>query len=419
MPKKFYQLTRLQRIATLLAHKLLSVTDAHFFANNTGLTQERANQLVENQLTTFALPEGLARNLLVNGKLHQVPMVTEEPSVIAAASNGARLAATGGGFRTSQPQRLLLGQIILTDIVDVAATTAMITAHEAELLQVANAAHPSLQQRGGGARWLRVRQLSERELSLDLAVDVQQAMGANMLNTMLEAVATTLQAKWTMPILMSILSNYATESTVTATVDIPITVLATPQFTGISVAKKIAAASHIAQIDPYRAVTHNKGIMNGVDAAVLAFGNDCRVIESGAHAYAARDGQYRGLSQWQVVADQLHGELTLPLPLGFVGGATRLLPAVQPNQRLATVESAQELMQVICALGLAQNLAALKALVTTGIQQGHMRLQAKSLAVTAGAQTAEVAPLIVALQQAPTLDLATAQKLLTKLRQQR
>ncbi|MFD0897785.1 hydroxymethylglutaryl-CoA reductase, degradative [Loigolactobacillus binensis] len=419
MSKKFYQLKRLQRIAALVSHKLLTPRDAAFFANHTGLTQERADQLVENQLTTFALPEGLARHLIVNGKTYQVPMVTEEPSVIAAASNGARLAALGGGFTASQPQRILTGQIILAQVTDVAALTAKITAQENDLLQIANAAHPSLQQRGGGARWLRLRQLSEHDLSVDLGVDVQQAMGANMLNTMLEAVAQQLQDRLAAPVLMSILSNYATASLVTVTGAIPVAGLASGQFTGAEVAQRIAAASRIAQLDPYRAVTHNKGIMNGVDAAVLAFGNDFRAIESGAHAYAARDGQYRGLSQWQVDAATLRGQLTLPLPVGFVGGATKLLPAVLPNQRLAAISSAEELMQVIAALGLAQNLAALKALVTTGIQQGHMALQAKSLAVTAGAQPDEVGPLVAALKHASTLDLETTKKLLAALRQTR
>ena len=417
LAKKFYQLNRLQRIAYLVKNKMLTLRDAAFFTNHTGLTQERAGQLVENQLTTFALPEGIARNVLVNGKLHQVPMVTEEPSVIAAASNGARLAAFGGGFTATQPQRLLIGQIVLTEVLDIATITAQITDQEAQLLQVADQAHPSLKKRGGGARWLRVRQLSTQELSIDLAVDVQQAMGANMLNSMLEAVADYLQTKLALTPLMSILSNYIPESTVTATVAIPVAVLATATISGATVAAKIVAASHIAQIDPYRAVTHNKGIMNGIDAVVLAFGNDFRAIEAGVHAYAAHDGQYRGLSHWQVNGAELRGELTLPLPVGFVGGATKLLPAVLPNQRLAAVDSAEELMQVICALGLAQNLAALKALVTTGIQQGHMLLQAKSLAVTAGAQPNEVTAVVAALQQATTMDLATAKRLLVQLRQ--
>lgn len=416
MSKKFYQLTRLGRIAQLAAHKVLSPIDTAFFANHTGLTQERAGQLVENQLTTFALPEGIARNLLVNGHLHQVPMVTEEPSVIAAASNGVRLAIQGGGFMVTQPRRLLTGQIVLTEVADVAALSAKITKLKTTLLQVADAAHPSLKRRGGGAKWLNVRELSAHDLSVDLTVDVQQAMGANMLNTMLEAVGAYLQQELAVTVLMSILSNYAPDSIVTATVEIPFSALKTTDFAGNVVAAKIAAASRIAQLDPYRAVTHNKGIMNGVSAAVLAFGNDSRAIESGAHAYAVKDGQYRGLSQWQVVADGLSGELTLPLPIGFVGGATKLLPAVLPNQRLADVHSAEELMQVICALGLAQNLAALKALVTTGIQQGHMALQAKSLAVNAGARPEEVPALVNALQQATTLDLVTAQQLLVQLR---
>lgn len=419
MPKKFYQLSRLERIAALKAEKTLSSSDAAFFRAGKSLTQQRAGQLIENQLTTFSLPEGVVRQLLVNGKVHQVPLVTEEPSVIAAASNGAKLAAAGGGFTTNQPQRLLIGQIIVVDIADMKKLQLQLEQNQASLLKIANAAHPSLQQRGGGAKWLRLRPLSQQELSLDLAVDVQQAMGANMVNTMLEAVAAELRQRLQLTILMSILSNHGPDNLVTAKVALPVSALTTGKTAGALVANKIAAASRIAQLDPYRAVTHNKGIMNGISAAALAFGNDFRAIEAAAHAYAVRDGQYRGLSQWQVEAETLQGKLTLPLPVGFVGGATKALPAVKPNQRLAHIDSAEELMQVLCALGLAQNLAALKALVTTGIQQGHMALQVKSLAISAGAQTDEVLPLSNALKRAQAFDLKTAKRLLQKMRQSR
>lgn len=419
MPKKFYQLSRLERLAALQTEKTLTTGDAAFFRAGKSLTQQRAGQLIENQLTTFSLPEGMARQLLVNGKYYQGPMVTEEPSVIAAASNGAKLAVAGGGFTTNQPQRLLIGQIIIIDIADMKKMQLQLKKSKTALLKIANAAHPSLQQRGGGAKWLRLRPLSQQELSLDLVVDVQQAMGANMVNTMLEAVAAELRPHLQATILMSILSNHGPDNLVTAKVALPLEALSTAKINGTLVASKIAAASRIAQLDPYRAVTHNKGIMNGITAAALAFGNDFRAIESAAHAFAVRNGQYRGLSQWQVRAKTLQGELTLPLPVGFVGGATKALPAVKPNQRLAHIDSAEELMQVLCALGLAQNLAALKALVTTGIQQGHMALQVKSLAISAGASTDEVLPLSNALKHAEALDLTTAKQLLHALRQRR
>jgi hydroxymethylglutaryl-CoA reductase len=412
---KFYQQTRLQRIATLVAEGQLTAQEAAFFKTNTGLTQEAADQLIENQLTTFALPEGVARGVQVDGHVHTVPMVTEEPSVIAAASHGAKLLALAGGVQTTIQQRAMVGQVILQPITP--AQLAQVQAATAQLAQVANAAHPSIVARGGGVDSIRYRQLDAQTVSLDLIVDVQEAMGANMLNSMLEAVAAVLRQQFDITVLMSILSNYATTSLVTATGQVPVASLARTGQTGAQVAAGIVNASHIAQIDSYRAATHNKGLMNGIDAVVMASGNDWRAIESGAQAYAARDGQYRGLSTWHIRGEQLVGSLTLPLPVGYVGGAIRVLPAAQPNLALMGVHSAKALASVIAAVGLGQNLAALHALVTSGIQKGHMALQAKSLAATAGATPEEV-PLVAAqLQQAPRMDLATAAALLQQLRQ--
>ncbi|PIO84291.1 hydroxymethylglutaryl-CoA reductase, degradative [Loigolactobacillus backii] len=414
---KFYQQSRLQRLTTLRQEGHLDNSAYQYFLNDQGLTQERANQLMENQLTLFPLPEGVARQVLVDGEMHDVPMVTEEPSVIAAASNGAKMAAQGTGFQTKIQNRQMIGQIILENVAQPERTKQNLLMDKTHLLEVANAAHPSIVKRGGGAKDLRVRILGSAFLSVDLIVDVKQAMGANMLNTMLEAVASELTTTRQDNCLMSILSNYATESLVTASCVIPVSVFEIQRLAGNQVAAKICAASQVAQLDPYRAATHNKGIMNGIDAAVIASGNDFRAIESGAQAYAARDGQYRGLSQWHVHEDKLVGALTLPLPLGFVGGATKTLPIVQANQKLAGINSAEDLMRVVAAIGLAQNLAALKALVTTGIQKGHMALQAKSLAISAGATTNEVQWLTAKLLQTKKFDLRTAKLLLRKLRQ--
>ena len=242
-------------------------------------------------------------------------------------------------------------------------------------------------------------------------------MGANLVNTMTEAVADYLRAHQAPTILMSILSNYATHSLVTARCTVPVDQLRTKTSDGLTVARRIAAASAFAQVDPYRATTHNKGIMNGIDAVVLAMGNDWRAVESGVHAYASRDGQYRGLSQWHVTTDQqLQGELTLPLALGFVGGATRVFPLVAVNQQLAHVTSARDLMRVTAAVGLAQNVAALRALVTDGIQKGHMHLQLRSLALSVGATPAEV-PAVVAQLTSKQPTTAQARAALAAVRQ--
>lgn len=346
--------------------------------------------LIENYLTTYGLPEGVAVNLRVNGQTIAVPMVTEEPSVIAAASNGGRLLTSAQGITTTVERREVMGQIVLSHVPDRTGVKAWLTAHQDEILKVANEVHPSLLGHGGGARSLRIRCIPPHWMSLDLFIDVGEAMGANLVNTICEAVANYLKEHLTVNVLMSILSNYATHSLVTADVAVPVAQLATKTVDGLTVAQRICDASDFAEHDPYRAVTHNKGIMNGVDAVVLAMGNDWRAVESGAHAYASRHGSYQSLSHWWLTGETLHGELTLPLALGFVGGATRVFPLVVINQQIAQITSARDLMGVTAAVGLAQNLAALRALVTDGIQHGHMRLQLKSLALSVGATPGEV-----------------------------
>lgn len=347
--------------------------------------------LIENYLTTYGLPEGVAVNLRINGQAVMVPMVTEEPSVIAAASNGGRLLTSHQGITTSVERREVMGQIVLSHVADRTGVKAWLTAHRDELLRVANAVHPSLLGHGGGVRSLRIRCIPPYWMSLDLFVDVGEAMGANLVNTICEAVANYLKEHLTVNVLMSILSNAATHSLATAKVTVPVDQLATKTIDGLTVAQRVCDASDFAQHDPYRAVTHNKGIMNGVDAVVLAMGNDWRAVESGVHAYASRNGSYQSLSRWWLTDDTLlHGELTLPLAMGYVGGATRVFPLVVINQQIAQITSARTLMGVTVAVGLAQNLAALRALVTDGIQHGHMQLQLKSLALSVGATPGEV-----------------------------
>ncbi|WP_288658574.1 hydroxymethylglutaryl-CoA reductase, degradative [uncultured Limosilactobacillus sp.] len=372
------------------------------------------NELVENYLTDYGLPEGVGLNLTVNGHEYVVPMVVEEPSVIAAASNGAKRVQASGGFTAPHQHRELVGQVVLTDVADVSETVAKLTAQRDHLLAVANAAHPSMQRRGGGAQSLTVRTPGDF-VSVDLGINVCQAMGANSVNTMAEAVGRELSAQG-YHVLVAILSNLATNSLQTVSCDVDFNQLATKQLPGDRVAERIAKLSDLAQVDPYRAATHNKGIMNGIDAVMIASGNDWRAIESGAHAYATRDGHYRGLSTWTVRDGHLHGELTLLLPVGVVGGSIGLNPLTKANYQISKIQTAEELAAVTASIGLAQNLAALRALATTGIQAGHMKLQYRSLAVSVGATPAEV-PLVVAqLAQQSHVDQETARQVLAKIR---
>lgn len=411
----FYRLSYAARRDHLAQRAHLTVAQLALIAAR---RQSTDDQLIENYLTTYGIPEGVAVNLRVDGHDVMIPMVTEEPSVIAAASNGGRLLMSEVGITTTVKQRELMGQIVFSHVTDQTHLRDWLMAHESRLLEVANAAHPSLLTHGGGARSIRVRCLPPDWVSLDLFIDVGEAMGANLVNTFAEAVATEIRTQLDVDILMSILSNYATHSLATATCVVPVAQLATRTLTGQQVAERICQASALAQVDPYRAVTHNKGIMNGIDSVVLAMGNDWRSVESGAHAYASRSGQYQGLSCWWLADGQLHGELTLPLALGVVGGATRVLPLVRVNQQLAQITTARQLMGLTAAVGLAQNVAALRALVSDGIQRGHMALQRKSLALSVGATPAELPAVLDRLKTITQPTTTQAQAALAAIRQE-
>ncbi|MCT4398747.1 hydroxymethylglutaryl-CoA reductase, degradative [Pediococcus ethanolidurans] len=409
----FYKQNYEQRLAML--KEKLGLTDVDE-ALITGKTATLGNQTIENYLMDFSIPEGVAVNFKINGKEKVVPMATEEPSVIAAASNGAKIIAAGGGIQASTTERLMMGQVLMANVQKPVQLTQRLLQYKPEILQTANDAHPSIVKRGGGAKKIRVRKLAHQFISLDIFIDTKEAMGANMINAMLEAVAKLLQVKLGQTSLMAILSNLADECLATATCRIPVKVLTTKQLNGKEVAQRIVLASEAAQVDPYRAATHNKGIMNGIDVVVMASGNDWRAIESSVHAYAARDGHYRGLSCWQIENDFLIGNLTLPLPVGFVGGSIKLNQKAQLNHRILQVSTAKELEEVLVSVGLAQNLAALKALVSEGIQRGHMHLQAKSLLLSVGATTAELADAQAKLESAPVMDQQTARQILKELR---
>ena len=413
----FAKLSPTERIEALLKEGLLTWDEAQILKEQKGLPLSIADQLTENVLSTFDLPFSLAPYFLINGRDYVLPMVTEEPSVVAAASFAAKLIQRSGGFTTQVHQRQMIGEIALTDVKDVEMASKRILEDKETLLQLANEAYPSIVKRGGGARDLWVENKGDF-LIVYLAVDPKEAMGANMLNTMLEALTDRIQELSSGQALMAILSNLATRSLVSARCAIDFKALSRNPEEAIEIAHRMELASQLAQVDPYRAATHNKGIFNGIDALVLATGNDWRAIEAGAHAYAAQSGPYKGLSHWKSQPEEkkLYGEITLPMPVATKGGSIGLNPTVQVSHRLLGEPTAIELAGIIASLGLAQNFAALKALVTTGIQAGHMKLQARSLALLAGAKEEEVPQLVNQLLENKPFNLEKAQTFLQELR---
>lgn len=410
MKKKFYQMSPAERLDFL---DLKSETRQ--ILEETVLDVALADNLIENQISEFELPMGLAQNFVINGKKYLVPMVTEEPSVIAAASNGAKIA---GNFQTVLSERLMRGQIVFYDVEQADHLMQTIEENQAGIFRAAKEAYPSIFKRGGGLRQVSSRAFeAEGFVSVDFKVDVKDAMGANIVNAILEGVANLFRTWFPeQKILFSILSNYATESLVKVNCEIPVERLSKGN-NGQEVAEKIQAASRFSKVDPYRAATHNKGIMNGINAVVLATGNDTRAVASGIHAYASKEGSYQGLAEWYVKDGLLLGSLELPLPVATVGGAVKVLPKAQAALELLEITEAKELAQVMAAVGLAQNLAALRALVSEGIQQGHMSLQVRALAMTVGAKDEEITILSEKLRQEKVMNQEIAEKLLREIRQ--
>ena len=415
----FSKKTPAERLQILKEKGLLQDEHWQLLDSQQTLPLETANQMSENVLATLALPYSLVPDFLVDGKTYQVPFVTEEPSVVAASSFAAKIIKRSGGFETEVHKRQMIGQIALYQVDNADQAIKDVLRKKKELLEQANQAYPSIVARGGGARDLWLEQKDDF-LIFYLSVDTQEAMGANMLNTMLEALTLSLEELTGGKSLMAILSNYATDSLVTARCVIDYRFLSRDKAEAELLADKFQLASKLAQVDPYRAATHNKGIFNGIDALVLATGNDWRAVEAGAHAYASREGSYRGLSIWTADPDkrQLHGQMTLPMPIATKGGSIGLNPAVTASFDLLGQPQAKELASLIVSVGLAQNFAALKALVSTGIQAGHMKLQAKSLALQAGAQDEEIAAVASRLTTKKTFNLAAAQEILADLRKQ-
>ncbi|MCP4873148.1 MAG: hydroxymethylglutaryl-CoA reductase, degradative [Proteobacteria bacterium] len=383
----FYKLDRARRLEVLRAAAGLEDHDADIDRLATSGDFELFDGFIENAIGGFGLPLGIATNFLIDGRDVLVPMAVEETSVVAAASNMARRTRPTGGFVTEVVEDLMIGQVELRDVADPETAADRLRQAESVIVAAANALDPGLMAHGGGCQRIEVRPFPEAHVVVvHLLVACADAMGANAVNTMCETVAPALArlAKGTPG--LRILSNLADRRRFAARCAIRFEDLALDGHDGAEVARRVVAAAKFAELDPYRATTHNKGIMNGVDPVVIATGNDWRAVEAGAHAYAARSGQYSPLSQWSVdeAEERLCGRLEIPLQVGVVGGVTRLHPLARFSLRLMQVTRAQELARIIASVGLAQNLAALRALGTEGIQKGHMRLHKTNLALARG-----------------------------------
>jgi hydroxymethylglutaryl-CoA reductase len=389
----FHKLSMVERHEKLSQMLGLDEMDLAQLQGISALQPGLANKMIENAVGTFSLPLGLGLNLQINGRDYLVPMAVEEPSVVAAVSFASKIVREAGGFTAEADEPIMIGQVQLTRYGDPTEATKRIIAAKEALLALANSFHPSMVKRGGGCKDIEVRVLPAPEgprgeplLVVHLIIDTQEAMGANLINTMAEGVAPLLEQLTGGKVFLRILSNLADRRLARATCRIPVELLADFDMPGESIAEGIYQASRFALADPYRAATHNKGIMNGIDSAAIAAGQDWRAIEAGAHAFACRDGQYRPLSTWHVEDGHLIGRIELPMALGLVGGPIKIHPGVQVAMKILRVESARELSMVFAAVGLAQNFAAVRALGSVGIQKGHMAMHARCVAVTAGAR---------------------------------
>jgi hydroxymethylglutaryl-CoA reductase len=389
--QKFYNLSFSERLAQVVQTAGLSVEETAALSGEAGLSLAQADHMIENVAGTYSLPLGIAQNFLINGREVLVPMVIEEPSVVAGASFMARLALASGGFTAGASAPEMIGQMQVLDTPDLNAARRALLDQKEILLAEAGEIDPVLKRLGGGPRDLEVRLIEESPIGPFLVVhliyDVRDAMGANAVNTAIERLSPHIEAISGGRVHLRILSNLADRRLAWARVTILKEELAFKNFSAEQVRDGIIAAWAFAAADPYRAATHNKGIMNGVDAVVIATANDWRAVEAGAHAYAARSGRYTSLSTWgKDDQGNLVGSLEMPMAVGSVGGATRVHPTARACLKLMGVNSASQLAEIIVSVGLAQNLAALRALATEGIQRGHMGLHARQVAIAAGAQ---------------------------------
>ncbi len=388
-----------------------------------GLTLPTADQMIENVIGIYGLPLGIATSFLINGQDHLVPMVVEEPSVVAAASHGAKLFRDGGGFQTSSDAPVMIAQVQLLDIADVEGAAFVISEAKPELIKLINEYVGSIVRRGGGAVDVETRVFSETAIGpmlvVHLLIDTRDAMGANVVNTVAEAVAPELERLSGGRAHLKILSNLTDRRKARAEGTVPADAFSRDGLNGHEVVDAIIEAAVFAEIDPYRATTHNKGVMNGIDPVIIATGNDWRAVEAGAHAFAARDGTYRSLTRWRKsAAGDLHGVLELPLSVGIVGGATRVHPLAQLSLKILGVNSAQQLAEITAAVGLAQNLTAMRALATEGIQRGHMRLHARQMAAAAGATPDQVQEVAARMIRENAIRLERAQQIVREIKEE-
>lgn len=417
----FYQLSPLERLQSVRSFDGLNDDDLRLlYGGNGALTVERADKMIENVVGTFNLPLGVATNFLINGKDYLIPMVVEEPSIVAGASFAAKLVREGGGFQARSTEPLMIGQVQLVGVPDHEAARAAILDHKMEILEHANRSS-SLISLGGGAKDIEVRSFSQSPMGamlvVHLLIDCRDAMGANAINTMAESVAPLLEQLSGGRAYLRILSNLTDRRLVCARAGIPARALARDGLSGDEVIEGMLWAYAFAAVDPYRATTHNKGILNGIDPVLIATGNDWRAVEAGAHAYAARDGQYTSLTTWERDdKGNLVGTLEMPLAVGIVGGATKVHPTAQVALKLLNVQHANELAEICACVGLASNIAAMRALATEGIQRGHMGLHARQIAMAAGAHHGEVDEISRRMVEEKNIKLGYAEALLQELR---
>jgi len=380
----FYKLTPEERLAKVKDFADLTDEEAGIIANTGALPMEVADRMIENVVGAFPMPLGIGVNFQINRKDYLVPMAIEEPSVVAAASYAARMVRESGGFHTSSTSPVMIGQIQVVRIKDPYAARQRVLAAKAEILKKANDQDPVLNSLGGGAKDLEAKVIHTTQgdmLITELHVDCRDAMGANAVNTMAEAVAPMIEALTGGHIYLRIITNLAVKRLARAWC-----MVSKEAVGGEAIVDGVVNASAFATADPFRGATHNKGAMNGIIAVVLATGNDHRAIEAGGHAYAARNGAYTTLSQWEKNENgDLVGSIELPMAVGLVGGAVKTHPTAKVAMKILNVKSANEFAEVLAAVGLAQNLGALRALASEGIQRGHMSLHAKNIAVQAGA----------------------------------
>ncbi|PKN86405.1 MAG: hydroxymethylglutaryl-CoA reductase, degradative [Chloroflexi bacterium HGW-Chloroflexi-8] len=418
---KFYDLSPVERLEWIAKNSTLDPEKIEILSGTSGLTIEKADNMVENVVGVFGLPLGIAQNFLVNGREILVPMVVEEPSIIAGASFMAKLARPAGGFFAHLSASEMIAQIQVIHVPELNTARLKLLEAKSKLLELAAQVDPVLTKLGGGPRDLEVRIFENSAIGpfivIHLIFDVRDAMGANAINTAAERLAPQIEEITGGKVHLRILSNLADRRLARARATFHLDQLAFDDYTAEEVRDGIIAAWAFAAVDPYRAATHNKGIMNGVDPIVIATGNDWRAVEAGAHAFAAKSGKYTSLTTWSKDENgNLVGTIEMPMAVGIVGGATRVHPTAKVSLELMKIKSASELAEVIVSVGLAQNLAALRALATEGIQRGHMGLHARQVAIAAGAKAEEITKLASLLASEKLVRIDRAQEILKEWR---